>query len=333
MRRMVTRRTLLSASALTTFVLPAACTTSKATSKPKTLQQVTFVTGPSLGGRDSYAYVAEAKGFFAEEGIECKIEPGQVGDYNENLLRANKAQFTVVDGNGAIIRFAKGTNPNVRVLAPIHQIEPIAIHALADRGYTAPSDLAGLTIGTIPGAIPQLLWPAYAKLAGFRADQTVKWQELSAAQLPPLLLARTLPAIALFVFAKESLRKASGKDITSFVMGDLLPDLYGAVLIAQSDWLQADKNRDLAKRFRGALVRGLQYAVDNPDEAGKILASAVKGADPIAAAAELRLMKLYVSSDPLDATRMAKSAALLKSLQLISGEAPADLGQQMIAQL
>ena len=52
----------------------------------------------------------------------------------------------------------------------------------------------------------------------------------------------------------------------------------------------------MVKRFTAALLKGLEYSLANPKEAGEILKKNVDAANPAAAAAELELMAAYVRS-------------------------------------
>ncbi|HET6481585.1 MAG TPA: hypothetical protein VFG35_16330, partial [Actinoplanes sp.] len=85
--------------------------------------------------------------------------------------------------------------------------------------------------------------------------------------------------------------------------------------------------------FSTALLKGLAYAIDNPDEAGKIQQKFVATTKPDGVAAELTLMGPYVKSaaagipvGALDAERVARSIALLQG----SGQIEAGLRPEQV---
>jgi NitT/TauT family transport system substrate-binding protein len=101
-----------------------------------------------------------------------------------------------------------------------------------------------------------------------------------------------------------------------------MTDLYGNVLITSSKI--AKEKPEMVKRFTGALLRGLEYAIANPKEAGDILKENVEGANPVAAAAELELMAAFVRSagsgvtvGTIDSRRVARSIAILQGAGVI----------------
>jgi NitT/TauT family transport system substrate-binding protein len=53
---------------------------------------------------------------------------------------------------------------------------------------------------------------------------------------------------------------------------------------------------DEVRRFTRAVLKGLNYAVQNPGESGYILQKHVPLADPVAAANELRILKFFVQN-------------------------------------
>ncbi|HEX5541571.1 MAG TPA: ABC transporter substrate-binding protein [Micromonospora sp.] len=102
---------------------------------------------------------------------------------------------------------------------------------------------------------------------------------------------------------------------------DYLIDLYGNVLVTSADLTK--HNPDLARRFATALMQGLRYAVDHPEEAGDILHRHQPTTDAAPAAAELELMRPYVvpgqpaAAGAFDPSRVARSVATMQAAALI----------------
>jgi NitT/TauT family transport system substrate-binding protein len=109
-----------------------------------------------------------------------------------------------------------------------------------------------------------------------------------------------------------------------FAYSDALPELYGSGLGCSRKL--AAENPQLVRAFNRAALRGLQYAVGNPQEAGEIFASSRRheGGQPAAVAAkENELLAPYVRADDglalgeFDKVRLAQSAGILRSYGVI----------------
>jgi NitT/TauT family transport system substrate-binding protein len=209
-----------------------------------------------------------------------------------------------------------------RLVAAVNTQTLIALMALPGHRITEPGDLAGRQIGQATGAVPRTLFPAYARLAGFDPT-TVGWVEAPPAQLPALLGAGRVDAIGQFVVGQPAIAAATHRIPVVLPYSNYLGDLYGNALVTTAQ--TATNDPDLVHRFSHALMRGLRYAVDNPQEAGQILHQAVPTTPAAVAAAELALMRPYVAvGQPgqglgrFDQARVARGIALLQSIRLYS---------------
>lgn len=314
----ISRRTLVGTTGLAAagLVLPA-CSGSgeKPSSAGRNQDEVTYVTGLGLFGREGGAHVADAKGYFAEENIKVKVQPGQAGDYNLQALRGGRAQFVAIDYSGAVVRAGTGKFEGLRCIGVLQQRTIIALMALASSGIRAPRDLLGKTIGVATGAVPKTLFPAYAKLAGLSEEQIrqVKWIDSQGTQLPSLLAARRVDAIGQFVPAQPTVTAAAkGAPVTVLPYSDYMSDLYGNVVVTRTN-----VDGDLQRRFTRALVRGFRYAVDHPEEAGQIVHNAAPAVSAETATGELRLLKPYTDTPAANPDLVARSIALLQGIGLI----------------
>jgi NitT/TauT family transport system substrate-binding protein len=320
---MVSRRSALmtyAAIASTPITAVAAGCGSTVAPRPPVARPVTYLTGFGTYGREGYAWVADAKGYFAEAALRVAIQPGAAGDANLAALAAGRAQFATIDYSGALVRAGNGAFGPFRVVAAINTQTLIALMAQPSRGIARPADLAGRHIGQAAGAVPRTLFPAYAKLAGVD-PRGVTWTEMPPSSLPAVLAAGRVDAIGQFVVGQPAVQAAIHRPPVVLPYGDYLGDLYGNVVVSTVDIVKNDP--DLVRRFVNALMRGLRYAVDNPDEAGQLLHEAVPTTPAAVAAAELELMRSYVATaqpghglGAFDASRVARGIALLQSIGL-----------------
>jgi len=293
--------------------------------------QVTYLTGFGAFGRESYAWVAKEKGFFAEAGIEISIKPGAGTGGNLQQIAAGQAQFAPVDFTGALLQFGSGKAKDFTAVAAIHQRTLAAVITLEGNGITTPKDLEGKQVADAPGSVVQMLFPTYAKLAGVDSSK-VKWISALPPQLPATLATGKADAIGQFVVGKPTIEAAAqGKKAVVLPYSDHLGDLYGNSLVTAAKL--AKDNPDLVKRFATALLKGLQYAVDHPKEAAEILVKSQPTQKVEPAAAELELMAAYVRSSgagaavgALDSQRVARSIAILQG----AGAIPAGVTPEQI---
>jgi NitT/TauT family transport system substrate-binding protein len=280
------------------------------------MEKVTYLTAFGAVGRDAFAWVALEKGYFREAGIDVTIRLGAATSENLKVLAAGQAQFAHLDLTGTWILAGKGQYKDIRAIAAVHQQSLVSIVALEGSGITKPTDLEGREVGAATGSVNQLLFPAYAKLAGIDPAK-VRWVNARPAQLPTLLASGQVDALSTFLIGAKGIEKAAGgKKAVVLPYSRYLPELFGNGIIAPTKILL--EQPELAGRFRDAALKGLRYTLDHPDEAAQILKKAQPAADLTAAAGEMTLMAPYVKpSGVIDRQRVSQAIATLEAGGLI----------------
>ena len=253
--------------------------------------KVSYLTSFSTFGRDAYAYVAQEKGYFTEAGLDVTITPGTGTVDVLKLVAGGRANFGAADFTTTTITEAKEKLP-VTAVAAVHQRSLAAIVSLEGMGITKPAELVGKKIGDQPGSTNQVMFPVYAKAAGIDASK-VQFVPAAPPALPQLLAAGQVDGIGQFVVGTPLIEAAArGRKAVVLPYGDLVPDLYGNAIVTSKEF--AAKDPALVQRFTGALLKGLGYALENPDELGQILKKYQPTQDAKVAAAEVRLMAPFV---------------------------------------
>ena len=292
--------------------------------------KVTYVTGFGAVGRDSFVWVAKEKGYFKEVGLDVDIQKGAGNTQNLTLIKSGQAQFAAMDFSGATVLSGLGKFTDWRAVAAVHQQTLVSIMTTKDTGISKPTDLAGKKVATATGSVSELLFPAYAKLAGLD-PKTVTMQGVQTTALNGLMSQRKVDALSTFLLSKKALETASKKDVVVMPYSDYLSDLFGNVIVAREELINSDK--DLVKKFVTAIMKGLQYTLDNPDEAAAILNKAEPSSAIPAAVGEIKTMKPYTASPNgaplgyLDRERVIRSIALLQG----NGLMPAGLTPDKVA--
>jgi len=259
--------------------------------QPGTKEKVSYLTSFSTFGRDAYVYVAQEKGYFDQAGLDVTITPGTGSVDVLKLVAGGRAQFGIADFTATAITIAKEKLP-VTMIAAIQQRSLAAIVSLEGSGISAPGDLVGKKIGDQPGSTNQVMFPVYAKAAGIDPAQ-VQFVPSAPPALPQLLAAGQVDGIGQFVVGKPLIEAAAkGRKAVVLPYGDLVPDLYGNALVTSPDLVR--NKGELAQRFMTALLRGLEYSIEHPDELGQILKKYQPAQDAGVAGAEMTLMAPYV---------------------------------------
>ncbi len=289
-------------------------------SSGKATDKVTYVTAFGAVGRDAFIWVAKQKGYFADAGIDVTIQKGAAANANLEALQSGKAQFAALDFTGAELQAGLGKYTDWRAVAAIHQQTLVSIMTTTDTNITRPTDLKGKTVATAAGSVSQLLFPAYAKLAGLD-PKTVTMKGVPTTALNSLMASRQVDALSAFLLSKKALETVSKKDVTVMPYSQYLSDLFGNAIIASPETIAT--KRDLVQRFVGAAMKGLQYTVDNPQEAATIMHTAEPSAAIPAAVGEITAEKPYVTpanGAPIghfDQARVERGIAVLQGAGLM----------------
>ena len=205
-------------------------------------------------------YVAQAKGFYAAEGLDVSLEHGFENDFVA-LTAQGERQFTIASGDQVILARAQGL-PVVYVMK-WYQKYPVGVAALAESGIKKPTDLNGRTVG-IPGRFGAsfVAWEGLAYAAG--VDETsVNLQEIGFTQAEALNQG-TVDAAVVYLANEPVQLAAEGKSVNVIQVSDYL-DLVSNGIVT-NEKLIAENPALVAKMVRASL-KGLQYTIDHPDEA------------------------------------------------------------------
>lgn len=213
-------------------------------------------------------YVAQAKGFFAEEGLEVNLEHGYEHDF-VSLTAQGDRQFAIASGDQVILARAQGL-PVVYVMK-WYQRFPVAVMALAEMGIDSPEKLAGHSVG-IPGLFgaSYVGWEALAYAVGL--DETdISLESIGFTQSEAISQGQVDAAVVYVANEPVQLTQA-GMDVDIIQVSDYI-DLVSNGLITNETVIQ--ENPDLVRRLVRATLRGVEYTIAHPDEAFDIARQAV----------------------------------------------------------
>jgi NitT/TauT family transport system substrate-binding protein len=249
--------------------LVVACTPAVASS-PEPLQTIRLPMGYLPSVQYAPFYVADARGYFAEEGLALEFDYAFETD-GVKLVGANELPFSLASGEQVLLARQQDL-PVVYVLG-WWQDYPVAIAASVASGIDEPADLVGRTVG-----IPLLGGASYV---GYAALMSANGLPLDAATLQVIgftqaeaLQAGQVEAAVVYVNNEPIVLARQGFPVEVLRVADYVT-LASNGIITNETILRDDP--ELVRRMLRATVRGLQDTLDDPEAAFEICKSYVEG--------------------------------------------------------
>lgn len=240
------------------LLLSACAPQAKAT--PQTLTPIRLPVGYIPNVQFAPLYVAIEKGYFREEGLDVTIDYNMETD-NLAQIAAGKLNFAMISGEQVLLGRAKGM-PVVYVMA-WYQKFPVGIAAPVSENIFKPEDLKGKRIG-IPGLFGASYIGAKALLsAGGLSESDVTLDAIGFNQVEGITSGREQAAVVYIANEPVQLR-ALGYDLTVLAVSDYMELVSNGLVTSEK---MVKENPELVRKMVRALIKGLDAAIANPDEA------------------------------------------------------------------
>ncbi len=221
-------------------------------------------------------YVAQAKGYFKDAGLDVKIvEPGEV--YPEAAVGSGAADFGISFQES--VTLARAEKAPIVSVAAVMQHNTSGFASLKSLGITSPKGFEGHSYGAwgSPSETPTLK----ALMEGDGAD-FAKLKIVNIGFSDPLaMISQEQVDLVWIYYGWQGIQaKLQGIDLNIVMMQDYLksiPDFYTPVLIASESTIATKP--DTVKKMVKALSQGYTFAAGHPDEAADILTAAVPELD------------------------------------------------------
>ncbi len=208
-------------------------------------------------------YVAQAKGFYAAEGLDVSLEYGFENDFVA-LTAQGERQFAIASGDQVILARSQGL-PIVYVMKWYNRY-PVGVAALANSGISSPKDLNGHTVG-IPGLFgaSYVAWKGLVYAAGVD-EASIDLQEIGFTQAEALNQGKVDAAVVYIANEPVQLTQA-GEAVNVIQVSDYL-NLVSNGIVTNEKLIK--ENPDLVRRMVRASLKGVAYTIDHPEEAFEI---------------------------------------------------------------
>ncbi len=222
---------------------------------------VTFV-GSTPGISFAGIYGAKKEGYFADEQLEVRElysndVPELTGLDSIDLVASGQADFAIAGADRLLLAREAG-KPVVAILA-LYQRDPTAIIAMADKGIETPEDLVGKTIIHLNrGAIFNL----FAQKVGLDLSTVTILQDVEVGQGIVMFMTGQVDAAIVSSTEVTPTLNTMGLEYTTMLFYDYGVAMYPNLIFTTETLI--NEKPEVVQRFVNGMLRGMQYAVDNP---------------------------------------------------------------------
>src|SRR5579871_5882395 len=236
-------------------------------STPGHAQELKVSLNAPYDGSNAAFFLADDRGYYAGEGLKVSFDPS--GGSGEAVTRIGSGAYDFGFGDINVLMEFNAKNPDNagKAVYMLYYRSPLSIGSFAKAKINKPSDLDGRQLGGALSDGAYKLFPAYAKLAGVKAD-SVKWQYGDLRLREALLLKGDVDAILgfdstmYFNLVRQGIAPA---DIKFLYFSDVGLNIYGNAIMASKKTLSA--NPKAVRGFVAATAKGWHEAIAHPAEA------------------------------------------------------------------
>lgn len=213
----------------------------------------TFVSGPQ-----AWFYLAEDRGYLAEEGLKLEFTPGDTAANVVPKLALGQYDVGYGDLNALIERAARFGQQDVVAVYATFTASPYTLAVPSDSAISGPLDLTGNSVASHPNDAAMLMWPELAASTGLPVDaiRVELCTDSHHKMVTDLVRERRWAGMFGFVNTLRAAAIEAGLDparsLRFIEFRHIVPDLYGASLMVR---------RTLAEQHPDA-IRGLVRAVN-----------------------------------------------------------------------
>lgn len=217
-------------------------------------------------------YVAKAKGYYKEAGIDIELLPGGSDIIPEQQVYNGAANIGITWVSSLMKYQSQGWD--LVHVGQVFQKSAMLLVSKASKGIKTPADLKGKKVGSWFGGNE---YEIYALLEANKLDKDKDLKLVQQDFTMNQLLKDEIDAASAMTYNEYGLLLESGlkdSDLSVIDMNTAGVAMLEDCLFVKSDWVA--KNQDLYVRFLKASIKGWADACANPEAAGKIVYEADK---------------------------------------------------------
>jgi putative hydroxymethylpyrimidine transport system substrate-binding protein len=219
-------------------------------------------------------YAAQARGWFAEEGVDLEIRPPGDSTDAPKLLASGRTEFAVMDIND--LGTAQERGFDLTAVGALVQVPLASVIAADAEAVKRPRDLEGGEVGVTGLPSDDAVLDAVVEADG--GDPTLVKRTVIGFDAVAALSAGKLDAATAFWNAEGVALRDLGVPTREFRVGDFAAEPFPELVVVTSREL-AEKEPDLVESVQAAIERGYGVAQESPRSALADLLGAVEGLD------------------------------------------------------
>lgn len=271
-------------------------------------------------------FVAQARGFYIEEGLNVEILAGTGAPTTARLVGNGTYRLGVSSGSATVIARERGIP--VVSLAVINQHSPVVVYSLAETGLKTPQDLVGKRVGVNVGGTKHREFQALLKKLGIPETdiQLIGMTEAS----PAPLLSGQVDAMLGYTEDQPVTVELRGQQVNRIALADYGIDLYSTNVIGNEEFVS--QSPDIVGKFLRASIRGWAEALKDPGAAATAYEAKRPESDPAFNRANFQSLLPILRSPDVDAMgfgaqtrdRWSHTRDVLRDLGMVGGDVSVD---------
>ena len=263
---------------------------SGASNAPADATEVTFTLNWVPYGEHAPFYYGIQQGFYADEGIDLKIEPGSGSGNTIKAVAGNQTMFGWADTPPLLNAITTGMP--VKSVGVFLQKGPSSVEFLADKGYRSIKDLKGKRVGGTPGDAMYATFPALLAANGMRLSDVTVVNMDAANKIAQLAEGQVDAIMGFFHDQGPTIEARTGKQVDHLLFADSGLNLMGLGIVVSDETLSSQK--ELVGKFVRATQKSWAEAVKDPEAAARAMVELAENEPP-----EEVLVKQLKLAEPL----------------------------------
>lgn len=227
-------------------------------------------------GEHAPFYYGVEKGFYADEGIDLEIKPGNGSGATIQQVAQNQTDFGWADTPPLMAGIGEGMG--VKSLGVYLQKGPSSVQFMSDQDIKEPADLEGKTVAGTPGDAMYATFPGWLEANGVDPSKVKVVNVQPADKISQLAAGKVDAIMGFFHDQGPTIENTTGETVDYILFSDFGMNVLGTGIVA-SDKLLAD-DPELAKAFVRATTRSWKEVEANQDEAVRIMSEAATEPPP-----------------------------------------------------
>jgi NitT/TauT family transport system substrate-binding protein len=258
---------------------------------PPALQHVSVRLNFLPGVEHAFLYLGKQKGWYAEQGIDLEVVPGQGSTVAVKTVGSGEDQFAIAD-TGSVARGWEAGVPLLYV-AMLLKHTPAAIFSSPSHNIVAMRDLCGKKVGLNLRSTTAEQYHAMVRVA--KLDCSIEEIPINSGGSKEVMT-NAVDAAVNFSYTDALRVKLNGG--VNIVPATQFFDFFSLGFITNQKFL-AD-NKELAHRFLSVTFRSLGYSFDHKDEAMEAFFKMVPEADRAYESAKFDMFRELAQDDDAD---------------------------------